>query len=60
MVMYAIMDLNQGAPIPSVLAKVVDNVDDKKDQNFLETLQVVHPLLEVGTPIVEAIEVPSS
>ena len=30
MVMWAIMDLSEEAPIPSMLVKVVDDIDDRK------------------------------
>ena len=46
--------------ILSMLAEVVDGADDKEDHDFLETLLVVHPLLEVGVLIREGTKVPSS
>ena len=44
----------------SMLVKVVDGLDDKEDHNFLEILLAVHPLLGMGVPIWEAIELSSS
>ena len=61
MVMWAIDRPEQRSiPIPSMLVKVVDGIDNKKDHNFLETLLVAHPLLGVGVLIGEVIKVPSS
>ena len=60
MVMQVITDLSKEMPIPRMLAKVVDNVDDKKDHDFLETLLVAHPHLGVEVPIGGVIEVPCS
>ena len=60
MVTGVIEDLNKETPVPSVLVKVEDGVDDKKDQNFLETLLVAHPFLGIGVLIGEVIKVPSS
>ena len=60
MVTWAITDLSEEVPIPNMLVKVVDNVDDKKDHDFLETLLVPHPLLGVGVLIRVVIKVPSS
>ena len=45
MVMWAISDFSEEATICSMLIKVVDDIDDEKDHDFLETLMVAHPLL---------------
>ena len=58
--MQVIADLSEEVLVPGMLDKVVDNVDDKKDHHFLETLLVAHPLLGVGVLIGEVIKVPSS
>ena len=47
MVMQVITDLSKEVPVSSMLVKVVDGIDDKKD-HFLEILPVAHPLLGVG------------
>ena len=60
MVMWAIVDLSEEEIIPSMLVKVVDDVNDKKDHNFLETILEAHTLLQVGVLIGEAVKVPSS
>ena len=60
MVMWAIADLSKEVSIPSVLADVIDGMDDEKDHNFLETFLVAHPLLGVEVLIGEAIKVSSS
>ena len=44
----------------SMLVGVVGATEDKEDHSFLETHLVVHPLLGLGVPIREVIEVPSS
>ena len=45
MVMQAITDLSKEVPIPSMLVEVVNDVDNKKNHDFLETLLVAHPVL---------------
>ena len=60
MVIWAITDLSKEAPFPSVLVEVVDDVNNKKNHNFLETPLVAHPLLDVGVLIGGVIEVPCS
>ena len=59
MVMWVIMDLIKEVLILSMLVEVVDNIDDRVDHDFLETLLVAHHPLGVGVPIGEAIKVPS-
>ena len=59
MVMWAIVDLSEEMSVPSMLVEVVDNVCDKKEHDFLETLLVAHPLLVVGVPIRGVIKFPA-
>ena len=54
-----IADLSEEAPVPSMLVKVVDSIEDKKDHDFQVTLLVAHPLLGVGILIWEVIKVPA-
>ena len=54
MVMQVIVGLGKEGPVPSMLVEVVDNVDDMKNHNFLETTLVAQPLLGVGVLIGEA------
>ena len=46
--------------IHSMLARVVDDEDDKADHDFLETLLVALPLLGVEVQMEEVIGVPIS
>ena len=43
--MWVTMDLSEEALVLSMLVKVVDNIDDKKNHDFLETPLAAHPLL---------------
>ena len=54
------LGLGNEAPVPSMLVKVVDDIDSKKNHNFLETPQVAHPLLGMVVLIGQVIKVPSS
>ena len=60
MVLHAIVDLSKEVLILSMLVEVIDCIDDKEDHDFLETLLGTQPLMGLGVPIREVIEVPSS
>ena len=45
--------------VPGLLAEVVDDIDDKKNHNFLETPLVPHPLLGVGVLMGEQLKFPA-